>query len=84
MKASRVCSLYLAIVVALVPASSRAGWTDFGGMSGSGIYYSRRDQPSEIPTLSEWGMLIMAMLLLASGTVAVLRKKLVSKYHNLI
>lgn len=31
--------------------------------------------PSDIPTLSEWGMLIMALLLLAVGTIAVIRKK---------
>jgi len=30
---------------------------------------------SEIPTLSEWGMLIMGLLLLAAGTVAVVRRK---------
>ncbi len=29
----------------------------------------------EIPTLSEWGMLIMALLLLASGTVAVICRR---------
>ena len=28
-----------------------------------------------VPTLSEWGMLIMALLLLAIGTVAVVRKR---------
>ena len=32
------------------------------------------DSP-EIPTLSEWGMLIMALLLLAIGTVAVVRRR---------
>ena len=30
---------------------------------------------SDIPTLSEWGMLIMALLLLAAGTVGVVSKK---------
>ena len=29
----------------------------------------------EIPTLSEWGMLIMGLLLLAAGTVAVVRRR---------
>lgn len=29
----------------------------------------------EVPTLSEWGMLIMGLLLLASGTVAVVRRR---------
>ena len=28
-----------------------------------------------IPTLSEWGMIILALLLLAAGTVAVIRKR---------
>jgi hypothetical protein len=33
------------------------------------------DGPSEvIPTLSEWGMLILALLLLAAGMVAIIRK----------
>ena len=31
--------------------------------------------PTEIPTLSEWGMLIMGLLLLAIGTVAVVRRR---------
>jgi hypothetical protein len=31
--------------------------------------------PTAIPTLSEWGMLILALLLLVAGTVAVVRKK---------
>jgi hypothetical protein len=35
--------------------------------------YNRIDNP--IPTLSEWGMLIMVLLLLAFGTVAVIRRK---------
>ena len=29
----------------------------------------------EIPTLSEWGMLILALLLLAFGTAALVRRK---------
>lgn len=29
----------------------------------------------EIPTLNEWGMLILALLLLAAGTIAVIRKR---------
>ena len=33
------------------------------------------EYPQDIPTLSEWGMLIMALLLLAVGTVAVVRRK---------
>lgn len=35
--------------------------------------------PEPIPTLSEWGMLIMALLLLAVGTVAVVRRRAVVK-----
>lgn len=31
--------------------------------------------PANIPTLSEWGMLIMGLLLLALGTVAVVRRR---------
>jgi len=31
--------------------------------------------PEDIPTLNEWGMLIMALLLLATGTVAVIRRR---------
>ncbi len=29
----------------------------------------------EVPTLSEWGMIIMGLLLLAVGTVAVVRRR---------
>ncbi|UCE68112.1 MAG: IPTL-CTERM sorting domain-containing protein [Candidatus Zixiibacteriota bacterium] len=32
-------------------------------------------EPGAIPTLSEWGMLIMALLLLAAGTVGAIRKR---------
>ncbi|UCC78593.1 MAG: IPTL-CTERM sorting domain-containing protein [Candidatus Zixiibacteriota bacterium] len=32
-------------------------------------------QLKPIPTLSEWGMLILALLLLATGTVAVMRRR---------
>jgi hypothetical protein len=31
--------------------------------------------PAEVPTLSQWGMLIMGLLLLALGTAAVLKRK---------
>lgn len=31
-------------------------------------------EPQEIPTLSEWGIIILALLLLATGTIAVIRK----------
>ncbi len=33
------------------------------------------EEPTEIPTLTEWGMLIMALLLLAIGTGAVVRRR---------
>jgi len=36
------------------------------------------DPAQEIPTLSEWGMIIMALLLLAAGTIAVIRRRQVS------
>jgi len=29
----------------------------------------------EIPTLSEWGMIILGLLLLAAGTIAVIRRR---------
>jgi energy-converting hydrogenase Eha subunit H len=31
--------------------------------------------PQTIPTLSEWGMIILALLLLAFGTAAVIRRR---------
>ena len=31
-------------------------------------------EPATVPTLSEWGMIILALLLLAGGTVAVIRR----------
>jgi hypothetical protein len=33
------------------------------------------EESQEIPTLSEWGMLILALLLLAIGSVAVVKKR---------
>ncbi len=36
------------------------------------------EESQEIPTLNEWGMLIMALLLLVTGTVAVIRKRIVA------
>ncbi|UCC81378.1 MAG: zinc carboxypeptidase [Candidatus Zixiibacteriota bacterium] len=36
------------------------------------------DQPDQIPTLSEWGMLILALLLLAAGTIAIIRKRILA------
>ena len=38
----------------------------------NGIYRYTEDQ---IPTLSEWGMLIMGLLLLASGTIAIIKRR---------
>ena len=43
-----------------------------------GIYFSRWDEASEIPTLSEWGILILALILLAMGTVAVVWRRKVA------
>lgn len=37
--------------------------------------YDRVYDPDPVPTLSEWGMIILALLLLAVGTVAVIRRK---------
>lgn len=31
--------------------------------------------PSNVPTLSEWGMILMGLLLIGAGTIAVIRKK---------
>jgi hypothetical protein len=39
------------------------------------IELTLQQEQTEIPTLSEWGMLIMALLLLAAGTVAVVRRR---------
>jgi len=37
--------------------------------------YDRLYEPEEIPTLSEWGMVVLALLLLAAGTIAVIRRR---------
>jgi hypothetical protein len=57
--------------IAVVGDNRHLVWYDRRDDLGNGIYYSRWDQVSEIPTLSEWGMLIMVLLLLALGTLAV-------------
>ncbi len=31
--------------------------------------------PADVPTLSEWGMIILALLILATGTIAVIRRR---------
>ena len=49
-----------------------AGDEDFAGP------YNRILNPDPVPTLSEWGMIILALLLLAIGSVAVVRRKKVS------
>ncbi len=36
------------------------------------LYYHQL--PEEVPTLSEWGMIILGLLLLATGTIAIIRK----------
>jgi hypothetical protein len=42
-------------------------------IAGHGVLPAQSQQ--DVPTLSEWGMIIMALLLLAVGTVAVMRKR---------
>jgi hypothetical protein len=59
-------------------------WRQDSGLDGRGIYYSRWDEVSEIPTLSEWGMLILALLLMAAGTMAVVRRSIISKRQDVI
>lgn len=46
-----------------------AGDEDFAGP------YDRIYNPDPVPTLSEWGMIVLALLLLAIGTAAVVRKR---------
>ena len=46
-----------------------AGDEDFAGP------YNRIWNPNLVPTLSEWGMLLMGLLLLLIGTVAVVRRR---------
>jgi len=41
------------------------------------------EPPEPVPTLSEWGMLIMGLLLLAIGTVAVIRRRRVALQGNM-
>ena len=69
----------LAPDLAVVGDNIHVVWREDSGMDGRGIYYSRWDEVSEIPTLSEWGMLILALLLLAVGTLAVVRRKMALK-----
>jgi hypothetical protein len=59
-------------------------WRQDSGMDGRGIYYSRWDEVSEIPTLSEWAMLVLALLVLAVGTLAVVRRSIISKRQDVI
>lgn len=61
------------------------GWSEWYAMWGGGMgypilsvngeTYSPACEEQEIPTLSEWGMMIMGLLLLVFGTVAVVRKR---------
>jgi len=48
------------------------GW-NIDDISIKGYYQGGSQQ--EIPTLSEWGMIILALLLLATGTIAVIRRQ---------
>ena len=43
--------------------------------SADGQVYCLTPLSAPIPTLSEWGMLILGLLLLAAGTVAIIRRK---------
>ncbi len=61
--------------LAVVDETVHVVWRQDSGLAGPGLYYSRRDEVSEIPTLSEWGMLILALLLLASGTLAIATRR---------
>jgi hypothetical protein len=74
----------LAPDLAVVNETVHVVWRQDSGLDGRGIYYSRRDEISEIPTLSEWGMLILALLLLAAGTMAVVRRSIISKRQDVI
>ena len=61
--------------LAVVDETVHVVWRQDSGLDGPGLYYSRRDEVSEIPTLSEWGMLILALLMLAVGTLAIARRR---------
>jgi hypothetical protein len=39
------------------------------------ILINLSDNAEPVPTLSEWGLLIMSLLLLAAGTIAVVRRR---------
>lgn len=65
----------LAPDLAVVDETVHVVWRQDSGLDGRGIYYSRRDEILEIPTLSEWGMLILALLLLAASTIAIARRR---------
>ena len=56
-------------------------WEECDAIEG-GIWYAGEDcatfecpEPSDVPTLSEWGMIIFTLLLLSVGTVAVIRRR---------
>lgn len=59
---------------------SRALTSTPSGIAISEIVW-RADFPS-FPTLSEWGILIMALLLLAAGTIAIIRRRKVALRKN--
>lgn len=55
-----------------------AGYTQSFGAGLDDVYLvglAGGNIPDEVPTLSEWGMIILALLLLASGTVVVIRRR---------
>ncbi len=49
-------------------------WADGREDPGMGLYFTRLEQLPPIPTLSAWGILILALLLMAVGTVSVVRR----------
>ena len=62
--------------LAVVDETVYVVWRQDSGLDGRGIYYSRRDDENpQIPTLTEWGVLILALLLLAAGTIAIVQTK---------
>jgi hypothetical protein len=62
--------------IAVTQSNVHLVWNDFRDDPGYGVYYSRWDDYNpEIPVLSEWGMLLLALLMIADGTVAVLKTR---------
>ncbi len=47
----------------------------YAGTSGHGVWSSELGQLEPIPTVSEWGMFVMALLVLGAGTIAFQRRR---------